>query len=562
MGNLEKLLSAARDEKDITEKIALYKDISLEYWQRSELEKSKKYSILTLDLSRKYKLPHLEAAALNTLGLLHVSLNNYSKALNLFFQTLKVYESINQADAISLILNNIGLIFLKMKNLEKALEYFQKALEKIKDTEYRKGFNTEGINIHIGIVLMKMGELDQALGYFDTAESFSRKHKLHRSLGVALVNIGELLQKKGKYKESLAKFSEALDISQKLDDKRTIIPTLNNIGVSYREMNKPINALENHTTALKLAKEIDYTEFVINCYQLLSQDHEVMGNSDKALEYHKKYAQLKDDLYTNELSKRITEIHTSYENEKRDLETRRMLEEASKLASIGVMAAGITHEIGQPLNAIKISAESVLFWEKRNPGALAPEFLKEFNSISHAADRMAEIIQHMRSFWIAKEEDNGERISLNKTIRSGLSLVERQIFSHGINIRLNLCEDENEIQASQIELEQIIINLVVNSIHSLDEKNDPEKVIEIVTTKDAKSSNLFVKDSGIGISAGNEDRIFDPFFSTRSPGNGMGLGLAIVHKTIEKLKGSIAAENNEWGGATFLIRFPHEKEEV
>ncbi len=234
----------------------------------------------------------------------------------------------------------------------------------------------------------------------------------------------------------------------------------------------------------------------------------------------------------------------------------RLAEETAKLASIGVMAAGITHEINQPLNAIRLSADGIILWNQQNPGNFPDFLLNLIKEISAGSKRISEIIEHMRSFWSNPAHKAPVLIDLNEALREALELITRQIKNHQITLDLNLNRHPMLISGDALQMQQIISNLVTNAIHALDESTQKDKLIRITTSQVDSEMVLEVYDNGPGLPEQAQDKLFDPFYSTRSPGKGMGLGLAIVSMFVDRFNGTIEAHNNEEGGAIFTVRFP------
>ena len=243
------------------------------------------------------------------------------------------------------------------------------------------------------------------------------------------------------------------------------------------------------------------------------------------------------------------------EAEQKNMEAIRLLEESSRLASIGVMAAGITHEINQPLNAIKITADSVLFWQKRNPGDLPEMFTRKIKTISEGTERIDSIIKHMRKFWEKPLDINSESVDMLSAVNSALSLVKRQVYDHSIELRSELQEDQILVHSNFVQFEQIIVNLVVNAIHSLDKVKKDDKYIKIKLSKDNKYGIFEIHDNGTGIDEGIQEKIYDPLFTTKGPEAGSGLGMAIVKSFIDRFQGEITNFNNPDGGASFVVKF-------
>lgn len=242
--------------------------------------------------------------------------------------------------------------------------------------------------------------------------------------------------------------------------------------------------------------------------------------------------------------------------ERKNTETVQLLENSSRLASIGVIAAGITHEINQPLNAIKINADSILFWNKRNDHILPDMFIDKVKKISEGVDRIDGIIKHMRSFWVPQDVKGNDIISVKDAVDNTLNIIESQLKSHGIEFISQFKTDHFTIRGNLIHVEQIIINLVVNAMHALDTVQQQEKQIELNVEQQEGKLLLQISDNGPGISQDFVDKLYDPFFSTKAPGHGMGLGLAVVKRLVDNLNGTIELLNDKQTGANFLITFP------
>ncbi|HUU29048.1 MAG TPA: ATP-binding protein [archaeon] len=248
------------------------------------------------------------------------------------------------------------------------------------------------------------------------------------------------------------------------------------------------------------------------------------------------------------------EFYGRLEAEKKQAEALQMAEKASRMAAIGVMAAGIIHEINQPLNVIRITADSIVLWDEDNNSILPQKFRERMIKLSQSVTKIDEIIQHMRSFWVSPEHILPETFDLNEGINNALSLIDRQLSAHGIELAIERADSPLLIRGNRIHLEQIIINLVINSIYALDATTRKDKKIIIRSHQENNIALVEVQDNGIGLPQGAENDIFDPFFSTRKPGEGTGLGLAIVKRFTERMGGTIEARNNDLGGATFTLR--------
>ncbi|MCK9328795.1 MAG: PAS domain S-box protein [Candidatus Cloacimonetes bacterium] len=255
--------------------------------------------------------------------------------------------------------------------------------------------------------------------------------------------------------------------------------------------------------------------------------------------------------------------------EMKNAESVQLLENSARLASIGVMASGITHEINQPLNAIKVTADTILFQERRMPGIYPENLVNKLKNISLATNRIDEIIRHMKSFWSLNEKVKEDKFEIHEAICHSIDILKKQMSLHNIDIFLTFLNQTSSpynekdlktmpiiINGNRIHFEQIIINLVVNAYHSLEKSNQIDKFIKIDTEYGNDFYLVRITDNGIGFPENFENKLFDPFYSTKKPGKGMGLGLAIVKFFMDNFKGSIKAFNNEiHQGACFELYF-------
>ena len=253
---------------------------------------------------------------------------------------------------------------------------------------------------------------------------------------------------------------------------------------------------------------------------------------------------------------RQRQFQARLEAEEKQAEARRMADKASRMASIGVIAAGITHEIMQPLNDIKVTADSVLFWNEKNRGIIPLKYRQWLESISGSVNRISRIIEQMRSYWALPSESSMSAIDLNRSVTNALSLIKHQLESHGIDLVVTEQSKSLIVNGNQVNMEQVVLNLVVNAMHALDSSGRKDKRIEIVIGHANGNAVMEVRDNGPGLPEGVVSKLFDPFYSTKKREEGMGLGLAIVKRFVEGFGGRVEASNNSEGGARFTVEIP------
>ncbi|WP_319761485.1 ATP-binding protein [Maridesulfovibrio sp.] len=236
------------------------------------------------------------------------------------------------------------------------------------------------------------------------------------------------------------------------------------------------------------------------------------------------------------------------------------LVQAAKMKSLGEMSAGVAHEVNQPLNAIKIGSEYLAFMAEQGrdiPGSQLAEVARE---VSTQVDRAAEIISALRAFG-RKSGLKTEKVDINAPVSGVLALVTKQFELQNIYIRLNLGDSLPKVVAEDNRLQQVFLNLVNNARDAISEKREKiepsnEDFINIYTYENDGMVCARVSDTGAGISDEVRNKIFEPFFSTKEVGYGMGLGLAITYGIVRDYKGCIDIESEPGKGASFIISFP------
>ena len=227
---------------------------------------------------------------------------------------------------------------------------------------------------------------------------------------------------------------------------------------------------------------------------------------------------------------------------------------AEKIFSIGTMAAGISHEINQPLNSIKVISGGILYLLTQGEKLHAEEFAESIKEISSQTDRITNIIKHLRSF-IRRDENQLAPCNLNTSVEMALNVVGKQLTAHAVTVRKNLQENLPPVLAVSTGLEEIVVNLLVNAMQALDAVDKTNKVIAIRTYFSTKVF-LEISDNGPGIDPTLRETIFESFTSTKLHGDNLGLGLAIVNTIVTSYLGTIEVTSNDISGATFTVSLP------
>jgi two-component system C4-dicarboxylate transport sensor histidine kinase DctB len=223
------------------------------------------------------------------------------------------------------------------------------------------------------------------------------------------------------------------------------------------------------------------------------------------------------------------------------------LAQSSKLAVMGEMSAAVSHELNQPLAAMKTYlAGARLLLQRKRP----EEALSSFQRIDDLIDRMSAITRQLKSY-ARKGTDAFEPVDTRSAVSSALSMMEPQLKTRKVTINRTIPLEPVMIMGDRLRLEQVIINLLRNALDAT--KGVREPTIDIVLTA-SDMVRLSIRDNGTGIE--NLEDLFEPFYTTKAPGDGVGLGLAISSGIVNDLGGRLTARNAAAGGAVFEVRLP------
>ncbi len=230
------------------------------------------------------------------------------------------------------------------------------------------------------------------------------------------------------------------------------------------------------------------------------------------------------------------------------LRTQSELVHAGKLAALGQMAAGLSHELNQPLAAIRSYAENgQVFLERGRRDTVK----SNLSAIAELTERMARIIRHLRTY-ARKEPMALHPAAAGRAIREAVALLNARLTAADISVHLDLPEEEIFIIGGDVRLQQVFVNLFANAIDAMEPA--PRRELHVRMRREREAVLVIVRDTGCGIETDLLGSVFDPFFTTKEVGDGLGLGLSITYGIIRQFRGTIEARNHEDGGAVFELR--------
>lgn len=286
---------------------------------------------------------------------------------------------------------------------------------------------------------------------------------------------------------------------------------------------------------------IFYSYWITNPVSRITKAFETIDLDDELTPLHVK---TKDEISV--LADKFNEMAIRLQNTHSDLKkAQNSLIQAEKLASIGNLASGLTHEISNPLAGLK----NCLIRIQKNPNKT--QINRYFKLMMNAIEKIEKVVVGLLDFS-RKDVYQFKPFPLHITIDRALSLVEYKLEKSGIRVERNYDRRLNRCVGDSQRIEQVIINLVLNSIDAMPGGGN----LRIATSLDGPDVRLEIGDTGEGIALKNIDKIFDPFFTTKEPGKGTGLGLSVSYNIVREHGGNISVKSEEGQGTTFAITFP------
>ena len=577
--------------------------------------------------------------ALLAIGFTYTYVERWNDALNYQHQALKIYTQMKDSLGIARIYNDMGVTNMRAGNLGVALKQHQAALAiRIKSTEH---YYTFASYLYIGEIYERLNRLSEAIANYEAGLKYVKFSEFFVSGIDARLKLGIVYLKTSEYQKAMNAFSSALELSLKIKDGTSVAQASMYIAKVWLAQGEPHKALTWLRKAEKAAPESAIV-FLGDTYQSIAETYFKLGDYKNAYINLMKYEKVKDSIVVAENLEKITTLSNRLEFENKqalesenhkkilamnqaqikrekitrnfslfgmfvafvltvivfvrfiekkklnsklnetlsDLKsTQSQLIQSEKMASLGELAAGIAHEIQNPLNFVNNFSEvsNELMDEMKAELAVGTEasvqlaigigddIKKNLEKINHHGKRADAIVkgmlQHSRSSTGQKEPTDINALA-DEYLRLTYHGLRAKDKSFNATMRTDFDTTIGNINIIPQDIGRVILNLLTNAFYAVTEKKKLniagyEPVVSVSTRKIAGKLEIKVSDNGNGIPQKVLDKIFQPFFTTKPTGQGTGLGLSLSYDIITKGHGGeLKVETKEGEGTEFVIFLP------
>ncbi len=542
------------DQKEIANALI---NMSIFYLKTGNYPKSLENQMQALKLYQESGDRAAIASTYNSISVCHRHLKNYNEAFEFNRKALELYHELGNVDRVASAYNNLGVLYLAINDLSQAKAQYLKAYQLKSGSKDMQSVLSSLINL--ADVSLKLKQYQDTYDYLSKASEIQSKTQ-YFSLTRTLYKIyADYYEEIGNYDGALRFFKAYQEISDSLFNQQKT-RQMQELEAKYdlREKERNIELLtrNNELTQMDLrnsARLRNYLIVILSLILLITVT--IIWRYTSVLRLSRKLYASREKLNTINLE---LERRVEIEVERRRQQEQKALRQ-SRLALLGELAAGIAHELNQPMQTLSLTLENIKLSFLDN--SFSGEYLEQKLEYLFAdITRMEEVIEHIRRFSRQSEDPSDQTFNINNSLNNAILMVRDRFASHKVEIESVLCAQNPLVCGNRYKFEHVILNLLTNARDAILERlqgYDLDRgLIQVTSVSSETDVTVLIADNGIGIAPEIQDKIYDTFFSTKSLEHGTGLGLAISLGIVRSMKAELAFDSIPGQGSTFRIVIP------
>lgn len=577
-----KALNYFKESRNVFGMVSSYQSLCLLHISLANYNKSLEYNYKALSNLSNEKNTWLLANNHFQMAEIMFELKNYNQALENYYESLKLSNAISYIFGIAVTSNGLAKLFNSISLIDSSLTYANKALNIYEKIDYKLGISF--VLSNIGNIYKSMHDYNLSKSYYQNALKIAKEQNHSWLQADIFLNMGELYLKQGEYQQGHNYLQKSIKLAQEIGSKDLVKNNYLSLSHYYQQTGNYIKALEFHhkytdlKDSLFLNIQNDITDLQVSYHiereqrekELLQKNNEIYKLEIEKQKLYKSRFFLLFIIVTlisvfiyllYRQKKRLNQLLQQKVNEAfaKHCEQQQIISHQAGLTSLGELAAGIAHEINQPVQNIILCVENIEMENVEN-SKQNKEIHKNVLEIYGLIDRIRYILEHIRLFSSRQREEYCETFNINKSINDAYNMVRKQFSKHGIKVKLELKDNLPLVIGNSFKYEQVVLNLLLNSRDALTEKDqlvNSEYQKEIILKSYPKGKHVYMEvwDNGVGIPEEHKSKIFLPFHTTKKFGEGQGLGLSISYGIIKEMGGQIDIDclRTGWTLATIMV---------
>lgn len=497
------------------------------------------------------------AMGLSSISVTYRNMKNYPMAFEYNRKALQLYQELDNPAKIASAYNNLGVLYLATEDLVRAKENYLKSLELKQGSKDAQSILSTLLNL--ADITLKLKQYSQAKSYLAKANALQEKTSFYElSRNLYKLN-SEFYEAVGKDKLALDYYKRYHTISDSLANVQKA-KQMNELEVKYEVLEKEKN-IELLTRNNKLSEQA-----LQNSVRLRNYLYTILGlillavlmliwRIRSSIRLNRELRSSRESLsqLNRELEERVLQ-----EVKRRNQQEQKALQQ-SRLAVLGELAAGIAHELNQPMQTLSFTLENITL--AIQDGELDPEYLKwKMRYLFEDITRMQTVIEHIRCFSRQADDPALESFDLNVSVNNALAMVKERFEHQGISFSIKLGEGIAQVTGNQYKFEHVILNLLTNARDAIETRAASDAAhkgcIEVQSKQENGVIMLSVQDNGCGIPETEQEKVFDIFYTTKSIDKGTGLGLSISAGIIKGMNAKLDLSSEPGKGTCITISIP------